>query len=215
MDIDPRTLSPADRYKLLIGAIIPRPIAFVSTCSPDGHFTNLAPFSFFNGASASPMVVLFCPANRPDGGEKDTLRNAKPPAEGGQGEFVINIVHESFARAMAACAEPLPYGESEFAAFGFAPVASTTVRPPRVGESPLSLECRTLQVVRLAPGVPGGGNVVMGEVLHVHAHAGVVSDRLHVDPARLGTIGRAGGKGYVRTTDRFEMPSGREAQTGS
>lgn len=210
MHLDPAALSIADRYKLMIGCIIPRPIAFVSTISPDGR-PNLAPFSFFSGVGSNPMTLLFCPANKEDGTEKDSLRNAKPPAEGGVGEFVVNIVSEAFERAMAACAEPLGYGESEFELSGLTPVASTVVRPPRVAESPVSFECRTMQVIRTNPGAPSGGNIVIGQVVHVHARDGVLNQRLHADPDQIRAIGRMGGLGYCRTRERFEMPMGREA----
>lgn len=210
MEIDPTSLSRADRYKLLIGAVIPRPIAWVSTLSPDGR-ANLAPFSFFNGAGATPMTLLFCPANNDDGGEKDTLRNCKPVSEGGTGEFVVNIVPEGLARQMAACAEPLPYGQNEFELAGLTGMASEKVRPKRVKGSPVSFECRTRQVLRLAPGEPGGANIVIGEVVWVGARDGVVNERHHVDPAAVDAIGRLGGKAYCRTRDRFEVPMGRAA----
>lgn len=216
MDFDPASLAQDDRYKLLIGGIVPRPIALVSTVSREGQF-NLAPFSFFAGVSSEPMSLLFCPANRPDGSEKDTLANAKPEGEGGVGEFVVNIASEPYERRMAACAEPLPPGESEFDLSGLTPAPSKVVKPPRVGESPLALECRTMQVIRLAPGVPGGGNIVIGRVVHIHAVDGLVSERFHVDPALLRAIGRMGGSGYCRTADasqRFEMPMGRRALEG-
>jgi flavin reductase (DIM6/NTAB) family NADH-FMN oxidoreductase RutF len=99
MEIDPAQLAPADRYKLLIGCIVPRPIAFVSTISLDG-MPNLAPFSFFNGIGSDPMSLLFCPVNKGDGSEKDTLRNAKPAAEGGVGQFVV--VNGGLRRKVAA-----------------------------------------------------------------------------------------------------------------
>lgn len=210
MDLDPRSLPQPERYKLLIGLIVPRPIAFVSTVSPDGR-PNLAPFSFFNGVSSEPMSLLFCPANKPDGTAKDTLRNVLPPAEGGTGEFVVNIVSEEFERRMAAAAEPLEYGESEFALAGLTPAASAVVRPPRVRESPASLECRTARVIRLNPDVPAGGNIVIGEVVHVHLRDGLVNERLHTDYDRLRAIGRMGGLAYCRTRERFEMPMGRGA----
>lgn len=210
MELDPATLDQPSRYKLLIGCIVPRPIAFVSTISPEGKL-NLAPFSFFNGVGSDPMTLLFCPANKPDGTEKDTLRNAKPVAEGGTGEFVVNIVSESFERQMAACAEPLPYGESEFELSALRSSPSARVRPPRVAESPVCFECRTLQVIRTNPGKPAGGNVVLGEVVHVFVRDGVINERFHTDPAKLRAIGRMGGTGYCRTGERFEMPMGRAA----
>ena len=114
MELDPRKLTAVESYKLMIGCIVPRPIAFVSTVSPDGK-PNLAPFSFFNGAGSNPMTVVFCPANRPDdGGEKDTLRNCKPRDEGGVGQFVVNAATEKYERQVAGAAERLPHGRSEF-----------------------------------------------------------------------------------------------------
>src|ERR1043165_190163 len=101
MELDPLALAPADRYKLLIGCIVPRPIALVSSVSPDGR-PNLAPFSFFNGIGSDPMTLLFCPVNSPDGTKKDTLRNVDLPEEDGTGEFVVNVATEAYARRVAA-----------------------------------------------------------------------------------------------------------------
>ena len=214
MHIDPATLEPADRYKLLIGGIIPRPIAFVSTISPDGR-TNLAPFSFFAGVGSNPMTLLFCPANKADGTEKDTLRNAKPIAEGGTGQFVVNIASERYERQVAAASEALAHDESEFTLTGLTPAPSVVVGPPRVAESPLSFECETMQVIRLNPGAAGGPNVVIGQVVHVVADDDVINDRFHLDPQELAVIGRMGGTMYCRTRERFEMPFGKTAlETG-
>jgi flavin reductase (DIM6/NTAB) family NADH-FMN oxidoreductase RutF len=210
VDIDPEKLDISDRYKLLIGGIVPRPIAFVSTISADGR-PNLAPFSFFAGVGSNPMTILFCPANKPDGTEKDTLRNCKPAAEGGLGEFVVNVVSAAFEKQMAACAEPLGYGESEFELAKLTPEPAKLVKPPRVKESLLSFECRTEQVIRTNPGAPAGGNIVLGRVVWVRAAEGLVNARYHVDPGMLDAIGRMGGLGYSRTRDRFEMPMGRGA----
>lgn len=212
MDFNPSVMSAADRYKLLIGGIVPRPIAWVSTVSPDGR-SNLAPFSFFAGVGATPMSVVFCPANKDDGTAKDTLVNAAPASHPlrGTGEFVVNIVPHRLAKQMAACAEPLAYGESEFALAGLQPAASVRVKAPRVAESPLSFECETMQVIRLAPGEPGGANLVIGRVVHVHAAEGLVSERHHLDPALLDAIGRMGGEAYSTTRERFEVGRGRAA----
>ncbi len=208
MELNPDQLDPAERYKLLIGCIVPRPIAFVSTISPDGR-PNLAPFSFFNGIGSDPMTLLFCPSHRPDGdAEKDTLRNCKPRDEGGTGEFVVNAATESYRERVAAAAEPLGYGQSEFDAVGLTAAPSVTVKPPRVGESPWAFECRTLQVIRIDPDVPDAGNVVIGRVVHVFVRDDIVNQRMHVDPDKLQAIGRLGGKGYCTTRDRFEMPRG-------
>lgn len=210
MELDPSRLEAQERYKLLIGGIVPRPIAWVSTISPNGEL-NAAPFSFFNAVGSEPMIVSFCPANRGDGSEKDTLRNAAPVEEGGVGEFVVNFVKEPSAVPMSVTAEDLPAGESEFDLAGLASVPSVRVRAPRIDGVPLSFECRTLRVLRFRPGVPSGSNMVLGEVVYVHAEDGLLDERLRVDPDRLQAIGRMGGRGYTRTSDRFELPFGRAA----
>ncbi|MHC4128634.1 MAG: flavin reductase family protein [Planctomycetota bacterium] len=211
MEISPDDLSPRERYKLMIGCVVPRPIALVSTVSADGRF-NLAPFSFFNGVGSNPMTVMFCPANRPDdGGDKDTLRNCKPSEEGGVGQFVVNAAVEAYRHRVAAAAEALDYGDSEFELVGLTPAPSRVVKPPRVAEAPWAFECETVQVIRTNPGVPGGGNAVLGRVVHVWARDDVVNERLIVDPEALGAVGRMGGFSYCTTRDRFEMPVGRPA----
>ena len=208
MEFNPDKLDPAERYKLLIGCIVPRPIAFVSTISPDGR-PNLAPFSFFNGIGSDPMTLLFCPGQRPDvDAEKDTLRNCKPRDEGGTGEFVVNAAIEDYQRRVAAAAEPLEYGQSEFDAVGLTRAPSVSVKPPRVAESPWAFECRTLQVIRIDPAKPDAGNVVIGRVVHVFVRDDIVDQRMHVDPQKLRAIGRMGGRGYCTTRDRFEMTRG-------
>ncbi|MEC9372418.1 MAG: flavin reductase family protein, partial [Planctomycetota bacterium] len=148
MQLDPEQLAIPDRYKILIGSVVPRPIAFVSTISPDGT-ANLAPFSFFNAISSNPLSLLFCPANNSDGSEKDTLRNVAAT-----NQFVVNVATEAYARRMAATAEALPYGVSEFDMADFDPAPSTKVKPPRVGESPVAFECEVMDILRLAANAP-------------------------------------------------------------
>ncbi|MDX2147208.1 MAG: flavin reductase family protein [Planctomycetota bacterium] len=208
MEIDPLSLAPADRYKLLIGGVVPRPIAFVSTIAPSGGKANLAPFSFFTAVGSNPMTLLFCPANKPDGSEKDTLINCKPVSEGGQGEFVVNVASEEYAAKVALAGEPLPYGQSEFDLTGLTTAPSVKVRPPRVAQSPIAFECRTLRVIRTNPGAVAGGNIVLGEVVHVFVHQSAINDRLHIDPEIVRAFGRMGGSTYCKTRDRFDMPVG-------
>ena len=208
LDLDPAQLAAIDRYKLLVGSVIPRPIAFVSTISAEG-VANLAPYSFFNAVSAVPMVVQFCPANDGLGREKDTLRNAKPVDEGGTGEFVVNVATHAYASQMAAAAEPLGPDESEFDFVGLSSVPSVTVKAPSLLESPVSFECRTKAVIRLAEGQPMGGNIVIGEVVRVRIRRSAVNERMHVDPQELDLVGRLGGLGYCTTRDRFSMEMGR------
>lgn len=210
MELSPADLRAADRYKLLIGLIVPRPIALVSTISADGR-TNLAPFSFFCGVGSEPMMLAFCPALDGQGQDKDTLRNALPPEEGGTGQFVVNVVTEAIARQVAAAAEELPYGHSEFDLTGLTPAPSAVVAPPRVAQCPAAFECVTRQVVRTNPGLAASGNLVLGEVVHVHADEGLLNERLHTDAAKLAAFGRMGGPTYCTTRDRFDLPRGREA----
>lgn len=205
MLIDPSKLELTERYKLLIGAVVPRPIAWVSTVSESG-VTNLAPFSFFNGISAEPFTLLFCPSNKPDGGEKDTLRNASAT-----GEFVVNTVTEAMALRMSATAEGLPSEQSEFGFAGVEPAPSAVVRPPRVAGAPVSYECRTREIIRLAPGQPNGGNVVIGEIVRVHVVDSIIDDRCRIDPALLASVGRMAGLTYCTTRHTVDIPWGENA----
>jgi flavin reductase (DIM6/NTAB) family NADH-FMN oxidoreductase RutF len=196
--IDPAEAGPQNVYKLLVGVVVPRPIAFVSSISPDGVL-NLAPFSFFTVASANPPVVAFCPMVRGrDGGRKDTLNNIQATEE-----FVINVVSEDFAGPMNLCSGEYPPEIDEFSISGLTPVASELVKPPRVQESRVHMECRLLQVIAVSP-KPLGGSMILGEVLRFHVADDIV-ENYRVDPDRLRSIGRMGGPTYSRTTDRFDM----------
>jgi flavin reductase (DIM6/NTAB) family NADH-FMN oxidoreductase RutF len=214
MQFDPATLDAERAYKLLIGAIMPRPIAVVGTRSPDGTSVNLAPFSFFCGVGSNPVTLCFCPANDEAGGEKDTLRNAKPVAEGGSGEFTVSVAPHRIIRQVVAAAEGLGYGESEFALAGLTPIDGEQVRAPRVAESPVAFECRTMQVIRTNPGAPSGGNLVLGRVVMIHVDDAVIDARGRIDPAQLDLVGRMAGLGYCTTRDRFDLPWGRAALEG-
>ena len=198
MIIDPATKDPFDVYRLLSGSILPRPIAFVSTLSDQG-VRNLAPFSFFTVISANPPVICFSPMVRSsDGQRKDTLRNIEATRE-----FVVNVVSEDFATQMNACAPEFPPDVDEFDVSGLTPLASDLVKPPRVGESRIPMECRLVQVVHVSD-KPMGGSIVLGEVLRFHIADEIVKD-YKIDPDLLRAIGRMGGPTYVRTTDRFDM----------
>ena len=203
-EFDPAALSQIERYKLLVGGVVPRPIAWVSTRSIDGA-DNLAPFSFFCGVGSDPMTMLFCPANNPDGSEKDSLRNAKSISEGGTGEFVVNVVPHRLAQAMNQTSANLPIGTSEFEACGVASAPCRVVSARRVLESPVAYECATIQVIRTNPGVSNGGNIVLGRVVHVWVADGVANERLQLDPGAIDAVGRMGGFGYSTTRDRFEI----------
>lgn len=198
MTIDPAVTAPRDLYKLLTGSVLPRPIAFVSTVSAGG-IPNLAPFSFFTVVSVNPPVVCFCPMVRPAGPpHKDTLNNVRET-----GEFVVNIVSEEFAAAMNLTSGDYPPEVSEWEIAKLTPVPSEIVRPARVGESRVQMECRLVQVVT-ASDRPLGGSLVMGEVVRFHVAEEVFSD-FRIDLDVLRPIGRLAGAAYVRTTDRFEI----------
>lgn len=200
--LNPSEQSPQDNYKLLVGAVVPRPIAFVSTVDAKG-VRNLAPFSFFTVASANPPVVCFCPMVRPSGTQnlpptKDTLRNIIDTRE-----FVLNIVSEEFGEKMNATSADLPPEVDEFEVSGLTPVPSELITPPRVGESAVQMECRLEQVVHVST-EPLGGSLVLGQVLRFHIRESMLNN-FRIDPDQLHAIGRMAGATYCRTRDRFEM----------
>jgi flavin reductase (DIM6/NTAB) family NADH-FMN oxidoreductase RutF len=195
---DPGGSSAADIYKLMIGMVVPRPIAFVSSLDERG-VRNLAPFSYFMACTADPPVVCFVSSFRK--GEtptKDTLRNVLATKE-----FVVNIVSEEFADKMNLTSAEVPPEIDEFELSGLTPVASELVKPPRVGESRAQMECRLRQILQIGEH-PGGGTIVFGDVLRFHVDAEVL-DGYKIDPDKLKAIGRMGGPTYVRTRDRFDM----------
>ena len=195
MIIDPASTAPINNYKVLIGSIVPRPIAFVSTISPEGVL-NLAPFSFFNAICGEPPIVCFSPAFRTP--SKDTLANVRAT-----GEFVVNIVSEEFAEHMNICSGEYPAEVDEFQISGLTPVPSDLVRPPRVRESHVHMECKLMQIIEVSTR-PLGGNLVIGEVLRFHVDDAIIHN-YHIDADKLRAIGRMGGPEYCRTRDRFEM----------
>jgi flavin reductase (DIM6/NTAB) family NADH-FMN oxidoreductase RutF len=207
MELDIASMPVGLRYNLLLGAVVPRPIAVVGTMNAAGQH-NLAPFSFFNAVSSEPMVLMFCPVSRGDGGENDSLRNAKPVAEGGTGCFSVSIATEENIAKVVKCAADLAHGESEFDYAGLTARMCARIRAPYMAESPIHFECETLEVKRFAPGVPFGGNAVFGRVIHARVDDALAHPRMHIDPAKLRAVGRMGGQWYARTGDRFELERG-------
>jgi flavin reductase (DIM6/NTAB) family NADH-FMN oxidoreductase RutF len=183
-------------YPILASLVTPRPIAFVTTVSPDGK-VNAAPFSFFNLLGANPPILAFAPGDREDGTPKDTARNIRLIHE-----FVVNLVDEAIAEAMNKCAASLPYGENELIPAGLHSTPSTVVKPPRILESPVSLECQewgTLQI--------GDNRVMIGLIKRVHLREELFDvEKKRVRTEKLFLIGRmASPHWYCRTRDRFEM----------
>jgi flavin reductase (DIM6/NTAB) family NADH-FMN oxidoreductase RutF len=193
--VDPAVAPPGTAYKLLVGSVVPRPIAFVSTVSAEGQ-RNLAPFSFFNAICGEPPVVCFSTSVRFP--RKDTLLNIQAT-----GEFVVNIVSEEIAEQMNRSSGDYPYGQDEFVISGLTPVESDLVRPPRVLESHVNMECKLMQVVEVSTR-PGGASLILGEVIRFHVDDDIV-ENFRIDPDKLRAIGRMGGNAYTRTRDRFEM----------
>lgn len=196
--LDPAQIAAPDIYKLMIGMIVPRPIAFVSTLDAAG-IRNLAPFSYFTACSSNPPVVCFCASVRTGPRpHKDTLENIRAT-----GEFVVNIVSEEIAEQMNLCSAEVPPEIDEFELSGLTPMASDLVKPPRVAESKVQIECRLRQILVISE-EPGGGSLVLGDVLSFHIEESLL-DGYKIDPEKLKAIGRMGGPTYVRTRDRFEM----------
>ena len=205
MQLDPTNLSSNDGYKLLIGCVVPRPIAWVSTLGADG-IPNLAPFSFFMGAAGRPPTVVFSSALRGmDGGGqvqagvyKDTVNNILA-----LGEFVVNTVDEKLADAMNQTSAEVPPEVDEFSLVGVTPAPSLRVRPPRVAQAPVSMECELVQTL---PVGEDGHMLVIGKVVLFHLREGLYDPATgRVDQTKLGHVARMAGHRYTRTVDQFEL----------
>jgi flavin reductase (DIM6/NTAB) family NADH-FMN oxidoreductase RutF len=197
MLFDMETLPPQDRYKILTASVVPRPIAWVTTKSRAG-IVNAAPFSFFNAMGSDPPTVVLGIMPR-DGRLKDTAANIQETAE-----FVVNLVSEANAQAMNVTCIDSPPGIDELQLAKLTPVPSRSVAPPRIGESPVSFECRLLASLVTGP----LQSLVVGRVVCAHVDDAFVLDatRCHLDTTAMQLIGRMHGSGvYARTSDRFEM----------
>jgi flavin reductase (DIM6/NTAB) family NADH-FMN oxidoreductase RutF len=187
----------ADRaYQLLASVVTPRPIAFVTTISPDGK-VNAAPFSFFNLFGANPPILAFAPSDRDNGTPKDTALNIRVTHE-----FVVNLVDEAIAEAMNKCAASLPYGENELVHAGLTALPSSIVKPPRIAESPVSMECVEWGTFHI-----GSNRMVIGVIKRLHLRDDLFdAEKKRVRSDKLNVIGRmATPNWYCRTRDRFEM----------
>ncbi len=197
MKFDLQKLSIKDCHDLLVCAVLPRPIAFVSTIGPNG-VNNLAPFSYFTILSSKPVVVGFGIGPKRDGGKKDTLVNAEFA-----GDFVINVVTEELAEAMNVTSGEYPPEIDEFREAGLTAVPGDRVKSPRVAESPLNMECKLLQILEFGE-APRVNRFVIGEVLQIHVQEGLLQGNI-AKADRLKAIGRLGEDFYCRTQDIFEM----------
>ena len=199
MEISPETLEWREAYKLLVGSILPRPIAFVSSIDEKGT-ANAAPFSFFTAICADPMLICFSPMRRgTDGAKKDTLINIEST-----GQFVINIVSSNMGDQMNDCAIEYSPDVDEMAEVGLTKEPSIKVSVPRIKESLVHLECELKQLLHFGE-TPGAGSLVIGKVVHVH-----VNDELffkgRIDTAKLKPIGRMAGNIFIDPVAKtFEM----------
>jgi flavin reductase (DIM6/NTAB) family NADH-FMN oxidoreductase RutF len=183
MRLDPQDVATNDMYRFLIGAVVPRPIAWVSSRGADGG-TNLAPFSYFIAISSKPALIGVA-INEREGDPKDTLRNIRET-----GEWVVNVVSESLLPAMVRTSGEWPRSTSEFGVAGVTAAPSVKVAPPRVLESPIHLECKLHRDIPL-----GNSVLVVGEVVHADADDSVLTDG-RIDAAKLKPVGRLGGEFY-------------------
>jgi flavin reductase (DIM6/NTAB) family NADH-FMN oxidoreductase RutF len=195
---DVTAMSKADRNKLLVSVVLPRPIAWVTSKDAE-EVLNAAPFSFFNVMSSDPPMVVIGIGVQPDRPVKDTLVNI-----GARGEFVVNLVPEELAEAMNVTATNAPPGVDETKLAGLELAACEVVDVPRIAGSPVAMECKLFQLVDTG----GTGTIVIAKVLRVHVRTSVFTDvaRMYVDPARMRLIGRMhGAGGYCTTRDTFSM----------
>jgi flavin reductase (DIM6/NTAB) family NADH-FMN oxidoreductase RutF len=197
MDLRLAELPPLERYKLLIGLVIPRPIAWVSTWNENG-VANCAPFSFFNVFSEEPPLCLVSFNRRSDGQMKHTLKNIRRT-----GEFVVNLADEATAEAMHVSSYEIPEEESEFDKTGLTPVPALLVRHPRIAEAAASLECQVERRIEFG----AEREVVIGEILLVHAREGVIDPATkRVSEAHYKPVGRLFASRYCTTRQRFNLP---------
>ena len=199
MIYDPSEHPLLETHKLMIGSIVPRPIAFVSTLSKDG-LENLAPFSYFNGICSNPPSIMFCPARRGyDGKTKDTLNNIRDTEE-----FAVNIVSEDFAEQMVSTSTDFEPEVNEFEVSGLTPEPCQKIAPPKVAEAKISFECKLNKIIPVGNEGPGGGFVVIGTIVLFHIDDDVYEDG-YINLGKLRPIGRLAGNMYTRTTDKLEI----------
>lgn len=197
----PSDLSVPELHGYLLTAVSPRPIAFASTINEEG-VPNLAPFSFFNVFSSNPPVMIFSPARRGrDNTTKHTYENVMKVKE-----VCINIVSYDLVQQCSLASTEYDEGVNEFVKAGLTELASETIRPPRIAESPVQFECEVIDVIHLGDS-GGAGNLVLAEVKKFHVHDSVLNSDGKIDPLKIDTVGRCGGNWYnrVNADNMFEV----------
>ncbi|MEO7242379.1 MAG: flavin reductase family protein [Variovorax sp.] len=195
------TSDPAYRTSIFNSLVAPRPIGWVSSCSPTGQI-NLAPFSYFNGISATPPMLMFACNAPADRNEKDTLANVRAT-----GEFCVNIVSYALREQMNITSSTVPHGDDEFELAGLEKGDCKFVKCPRVLAAPASMECQLIQIVDVAPTRDGErtSSVVLGRVLAMHVRDDLLDDAGRFDPVRAQSMARLGGFNYLRVTEMFAI----------
>jgi flavin reductase (DIM6/NTAB) family NADH-FMN oxidoreductase RutF len=202
MKIIPGEIKTSLLHGYLLGAVAPRPICFASTIDADG-VANLSPFSFFNVFGAKPPILIFSPARRVrDNTIKHTLENIQATHE-----VVVNVVSYNMVQQMNLSSCEYPKGVDEFAKSGFTPVPSELVKPFRVKESPVQMECRVLKVIETG-NEGGAGNLIICEVVCMHIDDNVLDAEGKIDPDKIDLVARMGGDHYCRAsgTAVFDVP---------
>ena len=197
MNFDPKVIDTQSCYRLLVGSIIPRPIAWISSLNAD-DVLNLAPYSFFTVASCNPPVLAVTQVTPRDRAAKDTLHNLRTT-----GECVVNIVSEALAEVMNATCADYPASISEFDAVGIAREASHVVAPAGVRDASVRFECRLREIIDVSS-LPTGGQLMLLDVVNIYASDSVMING-SVSPQLLGAVGKLGGDLYTSTRDTFEM----------
>lgn len=202
LSINPKEVSVPEFHQWLLGAVTPRPIAFASTVDKEGRI-NLSPFSFFNCFGANPPLLIFSPARS---GRKNTTKHTyenvlEVP------EVVINIVSHAMVQQTSLASAEYPKGVNEFRKSGFTEVPSVMVKPPRVGESPVSMECKVIQVIQTG-NMGAAGNLVICQVLLMHVREDVLDENRNIDPFKLDVVARLGRDWYCRVQGNaiFKVP---------
>ncbi|MFT4827309.1 MAG: flavin reductase (DIM6/NTAB) family NADH-FMN oxidoreductase RutF [Paracoccaceae bacterium] len=195
LTLDPKELPIPKLHHYLLGSIGPRPIAFASTVDAEGN-RNLAPFSFFNVFSANPPILIFSPARS---GRTNTTKNTHDNVKE-VAEVVINVVNYDMVHQMSLASSPFEAGVDEFVKAGFTPVASDTIRPFRVKESPIQIECKVIEIKELGQN-GGAGNLVICEVQKIHIDERVLDENQMVDQQKIDLVSRMGGNWYCRAND--------------
>lgn len=200
MFLDAAQLSHPDIYRILIGSIAPRPVAWVGSRSKDG-INNLAPFSFYNCFSSKPPIIGFSTIPRPDGRKKDTLQNVLDTKC-----FTLNAASHALVKQMSKSAATLEPGDDEFVYAGLEPAEARHVNAPYVKEALLVYECKLREVISFG-NEPGSGNLILGEILYIHIDDSIYQNG-RIDIEKLDPVGRLAGNWYSTVRDRFEMERG-------